>query len=51
LCQEFDINYNAALFVDDLSENVDTAKHLGIKSHLFSDVKGFKQFVENAVKE
>ncbi len=50
LCQEFDISYKDALFVDDVSENVDAALLLGIKSHLFTDVANFKQFVGNEIE-
>ena len=46
LCREFGIDYKDAFFVDDLPENIDAANRLGIKSHLFDGVEGFKCFVE-----
>ncbi len=51
LCREFDIKYHDALFVDDLSENIEAANSLGIKSHLFKGMDGFKEFVENEGEE
>lgn len=47
LCREFGIDTRDALFVDDLSENVDAADRLGIRSHLFTDVAGFRKFLED----
>ena len=49
LCREFDIDVRDALFVDDLRENVDAANQCGIKSHLFVDTAGFRQFLNDAV--
>ncbi len=48
LCREFDINYEEAIFVDDVYENVNAANSLGIRSHLFVDVDGFKRFLADA---
>jgi len=48
LCREFGIDYEDAVFVDDLPENVDAANRLGIKSHLFNGADGFIEFIENA---
>ncbi|MEN8262473.1 MAG: HAD family phosphatase [Nitrospirota bacterium] len=45
LCREFEIDFKDAVFVDDLSENVDAARKLGIKAHLFVDAAGFKRFL------
>ncbi len=47
LCREFGVDYEDAVFVDDLPENIDAASSLGIKSHLFTGVEGFKEFVES----
>jgi len=49
LCQEFGINYQDALFIDDLKDNVEAAEELGIKSHLFTDLAGLKLFMENEI--
>jgi putative hydrolase of the HAD superfamily len=46
LCHEFNIDYRDAIFVDDLSENVDAANQLGIKSHLFVNAAGFQRFLQ-----
>ena len=51
LCREFGINYQNALFIDDLQDNVRAAQGLGIKSHLFTDVAGLKLFMENEIIE
>jgi putative hydrolase of the HAD superfamily len=48
LCREFGIDFRDALFVDDLRENVEAANRLGIRSHLFSGLDGFKRFLEDA---
>ncbi len=47
LCREFDIDFRDAIFVDDLSENIDAANRLGIKAHLFTDIDGFKRFLND----
>ena len=49
LCPEFGINYQDALFIDDLKDNVEAAEGLGIKSHLFTDLAGLKLFMENEI--
>lgn len=49
LCRQFDIRYSDALFVDDMPENVDAANSLGIRSHVYSGVDGFRRFVENGL--
>ncbi len=47
LFREFDIDFRDAVFVDDLSENVDAAKKMGIKAHLFVDTDGFRRFLND----
>ncbi len=50
LCREFGINYQDALFIDDLKDNVEAAEGLGIKSYLFTDLAGLKLFMENEIR-
>jgi putative hydrolase of the HAD superfamily len=47
LCREFDIDLRDAVFVDDLSENVDAANRLGIKAHLFVNTTVFRRFLND----
>ena len=49
LCRKFGINYQDALFIDDLKDNIDAAEGLGIKSYLFTDLAGLKLFMENEI--
>jgi FMN phosphatase YigB (HAD superfamily) len=48
LCRGFGIDISDALFVDDLQENVDTANRLGIRSHLYTGLDGFRKFLEDS---
>jgi len=51
ICREFNLDFKKALFVDDTPENVEAAHHVGLRSHLFTGLAGFQQFLGQALDE
>lgn len=46
LLATYDLRADETLFIDDMAENIEGAKTIGIRTHLFKDAIGFEEYLE-----